>query len=168
MHSRVRISTAFLHCRSFAILPAHPRRPCARGLRRGSGGRDGRLPGGPRGPGGLDARLEHVLSHPYRGRVLNIHPALPRTFPGTRATERAYEAYQRGEIDHTGVMEHHAPDEGVDDGPVVVQREVPILPAETLADLETRIHSVEHEIYVLAMARVLDQLDSNGGPVARS
>ena len=48
----------------------------------------------------------HGLSAALSRRVLNIHPALPGTFPGTHAIERAYEAFQRGEIDHTGVMVH--------------------------------------------------------------
>ncbi len=57
-------------------------------------------------------------------RVINLHPALPGTFPGTHAIERAFEAYQRGEIDRTGVMVHLVPDEGVDNGPVLAQAEV--------------------------------------------
>jgi len=91
----------------------------------------------------------------YSGRVLNIHPALPGALPGTHVIERSYEAFQRGEIDHTGVMVHRVPDEGVDVGPVVLVREVPIHPADTLDDLEARIHSVEHRIYVEAIAQVL-------------
>jgi len=102
----------------------------------------------------------HVLSaaflQPYSGRVLNIHPALPGTFPGTHAIERAYKAFQRGEIDHTGVMVHWVPDEGVDEGPVIVQRAVPIHEGDTLEDLEARIHAVEHEVYVRAIALALE------------
>jgi len=91
----------------------------------------------------------------YSGRVLNIHPALPGAFPGTHAIERAYEAFQRGEITHTGVMVHRVPDEGVDEGPVVLQERVPIYPNDTLADLEARIHAVEHALYVRAIALAL-------------
>ena len=58
------------------------------------------------------------LQH-YPNRVVNLHPALPGSFPGMHAIEEAWEAYQRGEIEHTGVMVHLVPDEGVDDGPVV-------------------------------------------------
>ena len=91
----------------------------------------------------------------YSGRILNIHPALPGTFPGTHAIQRAYEAFQRGEIDHTGVMVHRVPDEGVDVGPVVLQADVPIYPTDSLEDLEARIHAVEHEIYIRAIASEL-------------
>lgn len=91
----------------------------------------------------------------YAGRVLNIHPALPGALPGTHVIERAYGAFRRGEIDRTGVMVHRVPDEGVDVGPVVLVREVPIHPTDTLDDLEARIHSVEHRIYVEAIAQEL-------------
>ncbi len=94
------------------------------------------------------------LKH-YPWRVINIHPALPGMFPGTHAIERAYEAYRRGEITHTGVMVHYAPDEGVDVGPVIVQREVPIYPEDTLETLEARIHEVEHVLYIEAIKKVL-------------
>jgi formyltetrahydrofolate-dependent phosphoribosylglycinamide formyltransferase len=91
----------------------------------------------------------------FPGRVLNIHPALPGMFPGTHAIERAYEAFQRGEITHTGVMVHYVPDERVDVGPVILQEVVPIYPQDTLQDLEARIHEVEHRLYVRAIAKVL-------------
>jgi len=56
----------------------------------------------------------------FPGQVVNLHPALPATFPGTHAIERAFDAYRRGEIEHTGVMVHLVPDEAVDSGPVLV------------------------------------------------
>jgi len=102
----------------------------------------------------------HVLSmaflRHYRGRVLNIHPALPGAFPGTHAIERAYQAFQKREIDHTGVMVHRVPDEAVDEGPVVLKQVVPIHPRDTLEELEARIHLVEHDIYVKAIAIALE------------
>ena len=81
-------------------------------------------------------------------RVVNLHPALPGTFPGTHAIERAFAAHRRGEIDHTGVMVHLVPDEGVDAGPVLAQEVVPIHPDDTLEALEARIHAVEHRLLV--------------------
>ena len=84
----------------------------------------------------------------FPGRVVNLHPALPGTFPGTHAIDRAYAAYRAGEIDHTGVMVHLVPDEGVDAGPVLAQEIVPINPDDTLETLEARIHAVEHRLLV--------------------
>src|SRR5215510_11895027 len=73
----------------------------------------------------------------FPNRVVNLHPALPGLFPGTHAIERAFEAYQRGEIDHTGVMIHLVPDEGVDNGPMLATEIVPIHKDDTLETLET-------------------------------
>ncbi len=106
----------------------------------------------------IQAGWMHILSDAFLRRfpdhVLNLHPALPGQFPGTHAIERAYEAAQRGEIDHTGVMVHLVPDEAVDAGPVVVQEEVPIHPGESLEELEARVHTVEHRLLVEAVRRV--------------
>src|SRR5689334_661224 len=46
----------------------------------------------------------------FPNKVINLHPALPGMFPGTHAIERAFEAFQRGEIEHTGIMVHLVPD----------------------------------------------------------
>jgi len=87
------------------------------------------------------------LSH-FPNRVVNLHPALPNTFPGTHAIERAFEAYGRGEIEHTGIMVHLVPDEGVDNGPVLATEIVPINKDDTLETLETRVHQTEHRLLV--------------------
>jgi formyltetrahydrofolate-dependent phosphoribosylglycinamide formyltransferase len=84
----------------------------------------------------------------FPNHVINLHPALPGTFPGTHAIARAFEAYQRGEIEHTGVMVHLVPDEGVDDGPVLATEIIPIFSDDTLESLEARVHKTEHEIIV--------------------
>jgi formyltetrahydrofolate-dependent phosphoribosylglycinamide formyltransferase len=92
------------------------------------------------------AFLEH-----YPHRVLNLHPALPGMFPGTNAIERAFDAYQKGEIEHTGVMIHHVPDETVDAGPVVASVEVPIYEDDTLDTLESRVHRAEHDLMITTL-----------------
>lgn len=90
----------------------------------------------------------------FPNRVVNLHPALPGAFPGTHAIERAFAAYQHREIDHTGVMVHLVPDEGVDCGPVLASEVVPILPEDTLATLEARIHAVEHRLLVQTLKNI--------------
>jgi formyltetrahydrofolate-dependent phosphoribosylglycinamide formyltransferase len=96
----------------------------------------------------------HVLSPAFLDRfpdhVLNLHPALPGQFPGTHAIQRAYEAFQRGEIDYTGVMVHWVVPE-VDAGPAIATAEVPIHPTDSLDDLEARIHATEHHLLVEAL-----------------
>lgn len=92
-------------------------------------------------------------------RVINLHPALPGTFPGTNAIERAWDAFQRGEITQTGVMVHYVPDEGIDDGPLIAEEHVLIHPTDTLKTLETRIHQIEHRLLVRAIGMALGHLN---------
>ena len=87
-------------------------------------------------------------------RVVNLHPALPETFPGTHTIERAFEAYQRKEISHTGVMVHLVPDEGVDNGPVLSAEIVPIFADDTLESLEARVHQTEHKLLITTLKQL--------------
>lgn len=91
----------------------------------------------------------------FPNRVINLHPALPGIFPGTHAIERAYEAFQRGEITQTGIMVHLVPDEGVDNGPVLATQTVPIKPSDTLESLEERVHQVEHRLLVETLKQLI-------------
>ena len=91
----------------------------------------------------------------FPGRVMNIHPALPGTFPGVEAIERAYQAWQAGKIDHSGVMVHLVPDEGIDSGPVLAQETVAFQPGDTLDHFTSRIHAVEHRLYVETLYRLI-------------
>ena len=94
----------------------------------------------------------------FPNKVINLHPALPGTFPGTDAIKRAYQAFQDGKLDKTGVMAHYVPDEGVDVGPVILKEEVPIYPDDSLETLEERIHKVEHRILVNAISSEISKL----------
>lgn len=102
----------------------------------------------------------HILSPAFLdrfpNRVINLHPALPGMFPGTHAIERAFEAFRRGEITHSGCMVHYAIPE-VDAGPVIVQAEVPIYDTDTLETFEERMHATEHRLIVEAIAKVLEE-----------
>jgi phosphoribosylglycinamide formyltransferase 1 len=108
--------------------------------------------------------LSPVFLDRFPGRVLNLHPALPGAFPGTQSIERALEAYRRGEIQHTGVMVHLVPDEGVDTGPVLAQEIVPIQPDDTLEALEARVHEVEHRILVATLKSLCQPLTARTDP----
>jgi len=102
----------------------------------------------------------HILSDaflrkfPYR--VVNLHPALPGTFPGAHAIEDAWKAFQAGTIKETGLMVHLVPDERVDMGPVLAKEEVPIYPTDTLETLETRMHFAEHRLIVQTLDRLIN------------
>ncbi len=99
--------------------------------------------------------LSNAFLSAFPGKVINLHPALPGAFPGTHAIERALAAFNSGEIQHTGVMVHLVPDEGVDSGPVLAQEIVPIYQTDSLESLETRIHQVEHRLLVQTIANFI-------------
>jgi folate-dependent phosphoribosylglycinamide formyltransferase PurN len=97
--------------------------------------------------------LSSVFLNQFPHQVINLHPALPDTFPGTDAIQRAYEAYRHGDISYSGCMVHYAVPE-VDAGPVIVQQEVPIYPHDTLEQFEQRMHAAEHRLIVEAIRLV--------------
>jgi phosphoribosylglycinamide formyltransferase 1 len=97
--------------------------------------------------------LSMEFLHHFPERVLNIHPALPTEFPGTNAIERAWEEHLSGVRDHSGVMIHLVPDEGVDDGPVLATVTVPILDGDSFASFAARMHAAEHALLPVTIAR---------------
>jgi phosphoribosylglycinamide formyltransferase 1 len=92
----------------------------------------------------------------YQGRVLNIHPSLLPTFPGLHAQRQALE---HG-VGTTGCTVHVV-DEGVDTGPILIQREVQVREGDTEDSLSSRILEQEHSIYWRAIALVLDRNERN-------
>jgi formyltetrahydrofolate-dependent phosphoribosylglycinamide formyltransferase len=96
----------------------------------------------------------NFLAH-FPMRVINLHPALPGEFPGVHAIERAFAERDVKGRTHSGVMVHFVPDEGVDNGPVIASREVPILKSDTLDTFTQRMHETEHELIVLAVQKVI-------------
>lgn len=99
--------------------------------------------------------LSNSFLSSFPNRVVNLHPALPETFPGTHSIERALEAYQRKEINHTGVMVHLVPDEGVDNGPVLATEIVPIFADDTLEFLKARVHQTEHRLLITTLKQLI-------------
>ncbi|MCE2529653.1 MAG: phosphoribosylglycinamide formyltransferase [Acidimicrobiia bacterium] len=102
----------------------------------------------------------HLLSTAFFDRfperVVNLHPALPGTFPGANAIQDTWTAYRAGEVASAGVMVHYVVDEGVDDGPVIASAEVPILHGDSIHTLTERIHRVEHQLLVDTVATLLE------------
>ncbi len=82
----------------------------------------------------------------FRGRILNIHPAILPSFPGLHAQRQAL-AYG---VKVSGCTVHFV-DEGMDSGPIVLQRCVPILPEDDEESLSERILVLEHQILVEAV-----------------
>lgn len=90
----------------------------------------------------------------WRGRILNIHPALLPAFPGCRAVR---DALRRG-VRVTGVTVHFV-DEQVDHGPILAQVPVPVKDSDTEPALHRRIHRVEHRLYPAVIERVLKRIE---------
>lgn len=97
-----------------------------------------------------------VFLDQFPNQVINLHPALPGMFPGTHAIERAYEAFQKGQIAHSGCMVHYVIPE-VDAGTVIAQTVVDIEQTDSLADFEARMHTAEHHTLVQAVQILLSQ-----------
>lgn len=86
----------------------------------------------------------------FPGRVVNIHPSLLPAFPGLDAQRQALEYGVRV----SGCTVHRV-DEGVDTGPIVAQRAVPVDPLDTVNTLSSRILEAEHTLYVEALRSLL-------------
>ena len=87
----------------------------------------------------------------FEGRLINIHPALLPAFPGLHTHERALEA---GATEHGATV--HFVSEGVDEGPIICQASVPVLPEDDANSLAARVLAAEHQIYPRAVKWFLD------------
>ncbi len=77
----------------------------------------------------------------FAGAIINVHPALLPAFPGLRAIEQAIE---HG-VKVAGVTVHYV-DEGVDSGPIILQRAFDLPYAATVEPIEEIVHGIEHEL----------------------
>ena len=82
----------------------------------------------------------------FKNRILNIHPSLLPSFKGAHGIK---DAFDYG-VKVTGVTVHFA-DEGLDSGPIILQKALDIDQDESLEGLEEKIHKIEHKIYPLAV-----------------
>jgi len=91
--------------------------------------------------------LTPLLVGRYAGRMLNIHPSLLPSFPGRDTHARALSA---------GVKLHgctvHLVTEAMDEGPILMQAAVPVLPDDDEDRLARRVLAQEHRIYAQALA----------------
>lgn len=85
----------------------------------------------------------------YRGRIVNVHPALLPAFQGLHAQRRALEAG----VKETGVTVHLV-DESLDGGPVIFQERAPVLSGDTEETLSARLRPIEHRLLVEAARRL--------------
>jgi len=87
----------------------------------------------------------------FRGRMLNIHPALLPSFGGKGYYgRRVHEAVLEHGVQWTGVTVHLV-DEEYDTGPIILQKPVPVKSDDTAESLAARVLIIEHEIYPAAL-----------------
>jgi phosphoribosylglycinamide formyltransferase-1 len=90
--------------------------------------------------------LTPLLVDRWTGRMLNIHPSLLPAFPGLHTHARALAA---------GVKLHgctvHYVTQAMDEGPIIVQAAVPVLPDDTEDTLAARVLAQEHILYPLGL-----------------
>ncbi len=87
----------------------------------------------------------------WRDRIINIHPSLLPAFKGLHTHERALEVGVR----YTGCTVHYVRPE-MDEGPIIVQAAVPVLPSDDANTLAARVLEQEHVIYPLAVRLIAE------------
>ena len=95
--------------------------------------------------------LSAEFVRPYAGRILNIHPSLLPKYRGLDTHARAIAA---GDAE-AGCTVHEVTPE-LDDGPILGQARVPVLPEDTPQTLAARILPMEHKLYPLVLRRVAE------------
>lgn len=93
--------------------------------------------------------IKQRLLDAYRGRIVNIHPSLLPAFPGLESWKQALDYG----VKITGCTVHFV-DRGMDTGPIILQRAVPVLDGDTPQTLHARIQAEEHKAYPEALGIV--------------
>ena len=95
------------------------------------------------------------LLNTYSKRILNIHPALlPKHGGKGMYGDLVHAAVLKAGDTVTGATVHQVT-AGIDEGPVVLQQEVPVLPDDTVASLRARVQAVEPELYLRALLSLI-------------
>jgi len=94
----------------------------------------------------------------WGNRILNIHPSLLPSFPGTKTHERALEAG----VKISGCTLHFVT-AALDAGPIIGQVAVPVFDSDSPHDLANRVLAAEHKLYSLGLKLVANKLLNKGG-----
>lgn len=88
-------------------------------------------------------------------KIINLHPALHGDLVGAGCIDRAWKEFEEGKRTKTGVMVHYVI-AAVDEGEPIRQKEVDMAGCQSLAELEERIHKVEHGLIVEGARQVAE------------
>lgn len=97
--------------------------------------------------------LSPMFVDAFPNRILNIHPSLLPKYPGLHPQQQALD----DGATVSGATVHFV-NADLDAGPIVCQREVPVLAGDNADTLAARILEVEHRLYPDAIARVLEHV----------
>ena len=97
--------------------------------------------------------IKTPLLDAFPNRIINIHPSLLPQFPGLQAWRQVIDAG----VNESGCTVHFV-DGGMDTGPVIAQRKVPVLPGDTPESLHARIQVEEHLLYPEVIGRLHRQI----------
>jgi len=100
---------------------------------------------------GFMRMVKHDFLAAFPHRIINIHPALLPAFPGLASFRQAFEYG----VKVTGCTVHFV-DEGMDTGPIIGQRAVPIVEGDTAETVHQRIQVEEHILYPACIQAVAD------------
>jgi len=102
--------------------------------------------------------LAPELIQRYRNRIINIHPSLIPAFCGEGFYgERVHAAVLASGATVTGATVHYV-DEGIDTGPIILQKEVPVVPGDTAHSLAARVLETEHRLLPEAVRQLCRKL----------
>ena len=105
------------------------------------------------------AGWKHIVTRSFISQfdnIINLHPALYGSFTGLNCIQKAYNAFQNGEITYTGSMVHEVI-EDLDKGQLICQIKVPIFKSDTLSDLEKRVKQSEKGILISAIQTYINK-----------
>lgn len=107
---------------------------------------------------GFMRMISPVITSAYEGRMANIHPSLLPAYGGKGMYgRRVHEAVIAAKETRSGATVHIVTDR-MDEGRILMQKEVAVLPDDTPETLEARVHGAEYEIYPAAMRALIAEL----------
>ncbi len=96
--------------------------------------------------------VSETLLSSYQNKIINIHPSLLPSFKGAHGIA---DAYNYG-VKVFGVSIHYVSAE-LDGGKLIAQESFPYVEGETVDEVETRIHKIEHKLYPQTLKKLLEE-----------
>ncbi|MCM1337150.1 MAG: phosphoribosylglycinamide formyltransferase [Candidatus Amulumruptor caecigallinarius] len=106
---------------------------------------------------GFLRKVHPAIVAAYKGRIVNIHPSLlPRHGGKGMYGMKVHQAVIDAGDEQTGATVHYVTDE-MDEGDIIIQGCVPVIPGDDAATVAAKVHAVEMDIYPQAVAKALSE-----------